>query len=45
MSEPGVAAMARRMEALAHAKRIAMAVGGITGVDFGLIQKGGQRTR
>jgi hypothetical protein len=46
MSEPGVsAAVQRRMEALAHAKRIAIAVGGITGVDFGVIHKGGQRTR
>jgi hypothetical protein len=46
MSEPRTsAAVARRLEALAHAKRIAMAVGGITGVDFGVIHKGGQRTR
>ncbi|MGC2494113.1 hypothetical protein [Candidatus Binatus sp.] len=45
MSKPRVSsAVARRTEALAHAKRIAMAVG-VTGVDFGVIYKGGQRTR
>ena len=36
---------ARRAEALAHAKRLALAIDGITGVDFGTAYKGGRRTR
>jgi hypothetical protein len=39
------AALVRRTQALAHAKRLALAIEGITGVDFGVVYEGGKKTR
>ena len=44
IDEANRSASARRMRALAHAKRIAVSIEGVTGVDFGVIYKGGNRT-
>lgn len=43
-SRTNAAGLARSAQALAHAKRIAAAIEGITGVDFGVAYKSGRRT-
>jgi hypothetical protein len=35
----------RRAQALAHAKRLALAIDGTTGVDFGVVYEGGKKTK